>query len=73
MTRLKDYLSKIADRLKTEKRIGLFAEDKTVEKLVNLVEQLKKEFPGVEVDYYLEYLQKGLVETSSVHCVMKIE
>jgi hypothetical protein len=59
--------------LKGEKRVGLFAEDRTVEKLVNLVEQLKKEFPGVEVDYYLEYMEKNLIETSSVHCVMKIE
>ena len=73
LTRLKEYLTKTTDRLKTEKRIGLFAEDKTVEKLVNLVEQLKKEFPGIEVDYYLEYLQKNLIETCSVHSVMKIE
>jgi len=51
----------------------LFAEDKTIEKLVNLVEQVKKEFPGLEVNYYLDYLQKNLIETSSVHCVMKIE
>ena len=72
--RVKEYVEKINEKLGGETLVGLEAQDKGVEKLVNAVENIKKERKEkIKVQYFLEYLIKGEIETSSVKCLLSLQ
>lgn len=73
MKRIDESVAALIQDIKSGKKVGIMAEDKVVEKLVYVVEKIKKAIPGIRCEYTLEGIYKDRKDSCRAKCLFTFD